>query len=106
MIPAPLRKFVFDLIGATNESIISWSEGASDTYFCNHKGYSLYLNYHFNEDIEYGAYFMTITQGGRDTRFSVSEIEGTEEILLMRNLYQAAMLSASGLEDIGKDFFK
>jgi hypothetical protein len=105
VIPAPLRKFVFDLIEATNEGKLVWKEGASDAFFCNHKTYSLHLNYHFNEDIEVGSYYMTIGQGGKDARFSVSDNEGLDDILTMRNLYQAVTLNASGLQDIGDDFF-
>lgn len=103
MIPKPLRQFVYDLLDATDEKRISWSEGAAtDAYLCSRNGQTLHISYWFNHDEGVGYYNFAIT-GAKNAAFSVSTEEN--DFRFMENLHASIQVNASDLSDIGDSFF-
>lgn len=103
MIPPALRDFVERLKSSTDEGRVRWQDGAQQSYFCNHKKYSVHINYHFNEDEGIGSYYMSINNGDRESNFAVQDNEN--DSWLIRNLFYSITVNASGMENIVDDFF-
>lgn len=104
MIPKPLRKFMYDLLDATDEGGVDWTEGASnDVYICSHKSYNLYLSYFFDQEDAIG-YFTFRISGKKDASFVVSSHE-SDDYAFMNNLSSSIQINASKLGDIASEFF-
>lgn len=103
MIPATLRKFIQGLRDATDGRDIEWHEGASDNYFCDHKGYALHFQYYFNADIGQSTYYFKIKQKDKAASFSVSDDE--DDFSLMNSLWSSVGVNAAGFDNIADDFF-
>lgn len=104
MIPAQLERFIDQLIAWTEQSKVTWREGASDNaYICSHKEYSIHFNYWFDPDAERGLYTMRIVKDGRDAHFTVTDNEA--DALTMRNFMSSVSVNAAGFDDIAADFF-
>lgn len=104
MIPASLKSFMTELAEATDERRVEWSEGAaSNAYYCNHKTYTLHINYYFDGDSETSTYTFRIINGPKDAAFSVNDNEG--DFYFMRNLFSTISVNASNLNNIADDFF-
>lgn len=103
MIPPPLKSFIDKLKSSTDDGDVRWHEGAPQSYYCNHKNYSLYLNYHFNEDAELGSYYMTIKKADKESSFAVQDNEG--DAWIMKNLLSSITVNSSEMDNIEDDFF-
>ena len=104
MIPKNLHSFVSKLLEATNDGLVRWTEGAPNSYFCNHKSYELHLKRIFDYDAEMSSFQLLMKSGARDAIFTVVEDE-TPDYAMMRNVYEAVTVNAAGFDSIEEDFF-
>ena len=103
MIPKPLRQFLNDLLEATDDGRISWSEGATgDAYVCSRNGQNLHISYWYSQDESIG-YFNFAISGMKHAAFSVSSEEA--DYRFMENLHASVQINANNLSDIGDSFF-
>jgi len=103
VIPTPLRPFIGRLLQATNGSEVSWKEGGESAYFATRKDANLHIRYHFDEDTGEASYIFRVIRKSGDAFFTVTSEE--DDFYLMRNLYSAVSVNASGGEDIVNDLF-
>jgi len=103
MIPVKLKEFIRGLREATENRDIEWKEGASDAYFCDHKGYALHLQFHFDGDAGEGTYFFRIRQKDKSSSFSV--VDSEDDFYIMNNLWSSVSVNAAGFDNIADDFF-
>ena len=103
MIPESQRSFVARLRRETEAGTIKWNEGSENSYFCSQKKYTVYLSYHFDDDLGVSVYRLSLTADGRAAGFGVTSEES--DIQEMRDLYASASLSAADFHNLESDFF-
>lgn len=103
MIPKAFKKFIYDLLSATDSHALSWNEADGSAYFCDHKNYTLHLTAHFDEERGQSSFFFRMVTEGKTTPFSVRDDE--EDYEAMRNLYEAVVANANNVEDDISKFF-
>jgi hypothetical protein len=104
MIPKTLRKFIYQLQGATDDRAVQWQEGASDAFFCTHKGLDLHISYFFDMDEGVGYYSFRIIGKGKNAGFTVTSHEESD-YADMNNLFSSITVNASKLDEDLKNFF-
>lgn len=105
MIPKVFKKFIQELIDATNDKKIEWEQEDADRYVAKTKKATITL-YHLvdhNEELSYFYFYYRNVVDGKAAQFRVSQ--ENEDYKTMEKLANAAQISANRIEDDLKDFF-
>lgn len=103
MIPVNLESFMRQLRSETEAGRFNWSASDGNSYFCNHKNFTLYISRFYDVENEIDSVSFHIVNGVNNGSFSVYQNES--DYGFMRTFYEAVSVNANGLGAALNSFF-
>ncbi len=103
MIPVTLESFMRQLRSETEAGRFNWSSSDGNSYFCNHKNFTLYISRYYDAENEIDSITFHIMTGEKNSSFIVYQSES--DYGFMRTLYEAISVNANGLGTALDSFF-
>ena len=103
MIPTTLASFMGKLFSETEKGNFQWFPSEQDSYFCNHKEFTLHISRYYDPDREIDSFHFNLINGLVQSPFSVYDTES--DYSFMRNFFQAVIMNANGIARALDGFF-